>query len=334
VAWHVQIIKPDTQRARALNDEADALRAEGKLDEAISTLEEVILHLPNDADAHFKLASVLAESKQWDRSAKLYAVALERFGAPLWPGPWYEAIRSDEVFTRLRALRPKDRLPSIVRARLHVLLGDWNRAAADYARVSESLASRELSELVPEADDLIGYACLLLMLADYPGYEQFCKTWANRVGDAPGWEYSLARAWGLSARPVVSAPQIVEWAKKPVEAARNPWHLHVLSLAHYRNGQFDLAIQHADESNAGSWRGGAKSLNWLVLAMAHHRLGDVEKARMSLEQARLLVGRASSAQSPGVGLPDMAPPDVLEFELLYREAENLINPIAPEKPND
>ena len=334
VAWQVEIIKSDVKHARTLNDEADTLRAEGKLDEAIAALEEVILHLPNDADVHFKLASFLAESKQWDRSARLYAVALQRFGAPLWPGPWYEAIRSDEVFTRLRALRPEDRLPWIVRARLHVLQTDWNRAAADYARVNESLASREPSELVREADDLVGYACLLLLLADHPGYEQFCKTWADRVGDAPGWEYSLARAWGASPRPVVSAPQIVEWAKKPVQAGRNSWHLHVLSLAHYRNGQFDQAIEHANESNAGSWRGGAKALNWLVLAMAHHRLGDVEKARMSLEQARLLVGRASSAKPPGVKWPDMAPPDVLEFELLCREAENLFDPIPPEKPND
>ena len=198
VSWQVQIIEPDIQRARILNDEADTLRAEGKLDEAIAALEEVILHLPNDADVHFKLASVLAESKQWDRSARLYAEALQRFGTPLWPGPSYEAIRSDEVFTRLRALRPEDRLPWIVRARLHVLQGDWNRAAADYARVNESLASCEPSELVSEADDLIGYACLLLLLADHPGYEQFCKTWADRVGDAPGWEYSLRRPGELA----------------------------------------------------------------------------------------------------------------------------------------
>ena len=30
----------------------------------------------------------------------------------------------------------------------------------------------------------------------------------------------------------------------------------------------------------------------------------------------------------------MAPPDVLEFELLCREAQDLIDPIPPEKPND
>ena len=332
VAWQVEIIKSDVKHARTVYDEASALRSQGKLDEAIAALEDVILHLPNDADVHFKLASFLAESKQWDRSASLYAVALQRFGAPLWPGPWYEAIHSDEVFTRLTALRPEDRLPWILRARLHVLRGDWNRATADYARLNESLATRESSDLVGEADDLFGNACLLLLLADHPGYEQFCKSWADRVGEAPGWEYSLARAWGVSPRPVVPPPQIVERATKPVQAGRTPWHLHVLSLAHYRNGQFDQAIEHANESNAGSWRGGATALNWLVLAMAHHRLGDVEQARTSLEQARLLVGPAIPEQPLKVKWPNLAPPDVLEFELLRREAEDQIDPMPPENP--
>ena len=99
-----------------------------------------------------------------------------------------------------------------------------------------------------------------------------------------------------------------------------------MSLAHYRDGEFNLAIERARASNAGYWRGSAKSLNWLVLAMAHHRLGHAAEARTSLEQALPLAARASPEQPPGVEWPDMAPTDVLEFELLRREAEALINP--------
>ena len=218
------------------------------------------------------------------------------------PGPWYEAIRSDEVFTRLTAQQPDDRLPWIMRARLHVLQRDWKRAAADYARVYESRASIDPAKLLPEFDDLFGYGCLLLLLGDRHGYEQFCKKWADRVGDSPAWGYSLARAWAVSARPVVPAQQIVERAGKALQADRAPWIIHVLSLAHYRNGEFELAIERALESN-GDWPGSsAKALNWLVLAMAHSRLGHAADARQSLQQALELAGRSEPRATPGNGM--------------------------------
>ena len=58
-------------------------------------------------------------------------------------------------------------------------------AAADYARVRESWASVDSADLVPEADDLFAFGCLLVLPGDYPAYEQFCKKWADRVGDSP-----------------------------------------------------------------------------------------------------------------------------------------------------
>ena len=177
------------------------------------------------------------------------------------------------------------------------------------------------------------YGCLLLLLGDRHGYEQFCKKWADRVGDSPAWGYDLARAWGVSPRPVVPAQQIVERAGKTVQADRTPWNLHVLSLAHYRNGEFKLAIERAEESNGGDWAGSAKALNWLVLAMSHSRLGQAADARQSLQQALELAGRASPEQLPGVAWPDMGPQDLVECELLRREAEELINPKSKEKPD-
>ena len=59
----------------------------------------------------------------------------------------------------------------------------------------------------------------------------------------------------------------------------------------------------------------------------------MRRTRKSLQQALKLAGRASPEQLPGVEWPDMAPPDVVEFELLRREAEELINPKSKEKPD-
>jgi len=329
-----KIIEQDPKDASAHYQLGIALKAKGDLDDASAALEEAIRLAPDYDSAHFGLASALAEAKQWDRSASVYAAALKRFGASLVPGPWYEAIRSDEVFTRLTAQQPDDRLPWIMRARLHVLQRDWKRAAADYARLYESLASIDPAKLRDVdwsgkrghcPDDLFGYGCLLLLLGEHDGYEQFCKKWADRVGDSPAWGYDLARAWGVSPRAVVPAQQIVERAAKAVQADRVPWTLHVMSLAHYRNGEFELAIERALESNGEGWPGSANALNWQVLAMAHSRLGHAADARKSLQRALELAGRASPEQLPRVEWPDMAAPDVVEFELLRREAEELIN---------
>jgi tetratricopeptide (TPR) repeat protein len=323
---------PDS--AVAHNDLGITLKAKGDLDEAIAAFEDGIRLQPDFTAMHFGLASALAVAKQWDRSASVYAAALKRFGAPSWPGPWYEAIRSDEVFTRLTAQQPDDRLPRIMRARLHVFERDWKRAAADYARMYESLASIDPAQLLPEGgDDLIVSGGVSLLLGDRPGYEQLCKKWADRVGDSPAWALFLARAWALSPRPVVPAQRIVDLAEKALQAGRAPWILHTLSLAHYRSGEFERAIERALESNGGDWSGSAKALNWLVLAMAHSRLGHAADARKSQQQALELAGRASPEQPPGVEWPDMAPPDFVEFELLRREAEELINPQSKEKPD-
>ncbi len=333
IACYRKAIELDPKFAGAYRNLGLALRDQGKLDEAIVAFEEVTRRQPDFPEAHFGLASVLAQAKQWDRSAGVYAAALKRFGADQWPGPWFEAIRSDEVFTRLTAQQPDARLPWIVRARLHVFERDWKRAAADYTRASESWASMGPAELAPEGDDLLSYGCLLLFLGDRHGYEQFCKKWADAVGDSPACRYSLARVRAMSPRPVVPAQQIVELAGKILQAGRYPWDLHVLSLAHYRNGEFELAAERALESNGGNWRGSAKALNWVVLAMAHSRLGHAADARKSLQQALKLAGRASPEQLPGVEWQDMAAPDVVEFELLRREAEELINPRSKEKPD-
>jgi tetratricopeptide (TPR) repeat protein len=332
IARYQKIVLLDPNSASAHCRLGMALRACGDLDGAIAAFEEGVRRQPNFTEAHFGLASALADATQWDRSARVYAAALKRFGVGLWPGRWSEAIRSNEVFTRLTAQQGEDRLPRIVRARVDVFQRDWKLAAADYACLNESLASTDPADLLAEAEDLFSYGCVLVLLGDHNGREQFCKRWADRVGDSPAWEYCLARAWAVSPRPVVPAQQVVERIEKAAQAGRSPWSLHVLSLAHYRNGEFDRAVERALESNEGFWRGNAKALNWVVLAMAHARMGHSADARQSLQQALRMAGRADPGQIAGVDWPAMQAQDFAEFELLRREAEELINPKSQEKP--
>jgi uncharacterized protein (TIGR03067 family) len=92
-----------------------------------------------------------------------------------------------------------------------------------------------------------------------------------------------------------------------------PWRQYALGLGHYRAGQFERAIQRLHEVDP--WRG--RPTSWLVIAMAHHRLGRVSEACSWLDWA---------CQKP---FPFVHPHEAVAYQLLRREAEALI----PADPN-
>src|SRR5439155_20589790 len=96
------------------------------------------------------------------------------------------------------------------------------------------------------------------------------------------------------------------------------WELRAtLALALYRVGKFDQAIERAKESIAASPYGD-NGVNWLLLAMAYHRLGHQAEARQWLEKG--LRFRAEA-------LPDWR--YRLRYQLLRPEAEQLVSSAGP-----
>ena len=94
-------------------------------------------------------------------------------------------------------------------------------------------------------------------------------------------------------------------------------------LAFYRTGEFERAVASFNESGKVDPRWDATTLNWPVLAMAHHRLGHGKEAREWLAKARDARGDrsrdipAATSRSPWH--------DREEFSILLREAEELID---------
>jgi Flp pilus assembly protein TadD len=103
------------------------------------------------------------------------------------------------------------------------------------------------------------------------------------------------------------------------------WHLHALGLAHYRAGQYDQAIRRVRESLERDPKWPAQAVNWLVLAMAHHRLGRAEGARVWLGRAVAWIDAHAqpAGKDAGAFLP-LAPHDEMACRLLRREAETLL----------
>src|SRR5262249_58150654 len=85
------------------------------------------------------------------------------------------------------------------------------------------------------------------------------------------------------------------------------WYLHALALAHYRAGQFEKAVERSQESLRADPRWGGTPLNWLVLALAHQRLGHDDEAGQWLDKATSW--REKAAPRSRQGQPT-SPPDL------------------------
>jgi tetratricopeptide (TPR) repeat protein len=153
---------------------------------------------------------------------------------------------------------------------------------------------------------------------------------ATEKGAPTPWEaFILARTCSVARKSPVAPARAVEWANQTVAATHNPWDFHALGLAQLRAGQFDQARRSFVKADVPMWA--YRDINWFGLALAHHRLGNPDRARQCLDQAAQWLEREAPR---GRGRPaNIHPTDWLEAQLLRREAEELIGPRAKAKPD-
>jgi tetratricopeptide (TPR) repeat protein len=122
----------------------------------------------------------------------------------------------------------------------------------------------------------------------------------------------------LGADAVADRSRPVQLAEKAV-AAGHFTGLSTLGAALYRAGRFGEAVSKLDESLES--QGGRGPLDWLFLAMAHHRLGHTDEAHNWLDKAAEWIDQNRESAIFG-SEPDWT--ERLERQLLRREAEALI----------
>jgi tetratricopeptide (TPR) repeat protein len=135
-----------------------------------------------------------------------------------------------------------------------------------------------------------GYAELCLFLGDGDEYHRTRRVLLERFGDTadPYVAERLGRAALISPSTPDELRQAVSVAERAVartsgEQAANSYFAFARGLAQYRRGQFDLAIA-AMRGDARVVLGPAPAI---VLAMALHRKGDLDRARKTLASAVL-----------------------------------------------
>ncbi|MFL5245264.1 MAG: protein kinase domain-containing protein [Gemmataceae bacterium] len=224
-----------------------------------------------------------------------------------------DTLRTREDFRKLLA-DVEAKAPPRTLARSYILLSQWDKAAAEYAKAD--LLAR------PLRDEAFACACLFLIRGDSEGYNGFFQGMIQRAAqmEDPSEAYVLARSCAIARESPVDPARAVQWANQTGARAHNPWDLHTLGLAQYRAGQFDQALRSFTEANVKEWR--YSDLNWFGLALVHHRLGHADEARLCFDKGIQWQEREGP---PGPERPaKLLPQDWLEAQLLRSEAENML----------
>ena len=89
----------------------------------------------------------------------------------------------------------------------------------------------------------------------------------------------------------------------------------------YRAGKFEAAIADLDQSARVFRR---RPWDWLILAMAHHKLGHADEAKKHLQEAVKWIEQANRTDAMGSGDQWLSWHEPVEGEYLLREARALI----------
>jgi tetratricopeptide (TPR) repeat protein len=323
----------DRARVRAAFARGEELTRKYEYNGAIAAFSEVIESDPANVSAYVKRADLYWSLRQLDQAIADCDEALER---DLSLVDAY-AIRAVACFDKgeygrsvrdcTEVLRAHERLSGhlgpvlVLRSQARVMLEEWDLAADDYARGGRL---RGFPAVYQESTELFMRAGCLLARGekdDIDGYRKACAEMLNRFGDVQDKEaaYVTARACVLSPKSGVAPARSVELARRS-EPGKVGYRLHTLGLAHYRAGElasgeeaageFRKAIAQLEASNATRWQG--MVVNWLVLAMAHHRLGNTDQAQGWMGKACQLPPRI------------IYPAEAIAYQVLRREAEALI----------
>jgi WD40 repeat protein/serine/threonine protein kinase len=161
------------------------------------------------------------------------------------------------------------------------------------------------------------HALVRLKLDDRAGYAKHCRRLVEAEGgtDIAAVANNLAWVCALGPDGLADYARLIDLAERVVRGARSDdvraGSLNTLGAILYRAGRYQDAITRLNESI--KLRGGSGSdLDWLFLAMAHHRLGETTRARTYL--ARVTPCPPEHAFSF----------DCLEIDVLYREAHAML----------
>jgi WD40 repeat protein/Tfp pilus assembly protein PilF len=326
IADYTQVLARDSDHEGALIARARLLTHVNRHQEAVADFTAAISNQADEVSLYGERGAALAALNRWEEAAAdfIRAVAAEPESDRPWStqGPIRRRVASrDELFNPVASARADDRELWI--ARLHYLAGagDWERAEA---------AADRVVELNPEDHwSWFSLAPLRLEVGDIDGYRLVCREMLARFAgsDDPYIAERTAKTCFLADRAVDELGVARSLSERAVERGENDpavkWFRLAYGLGRFRGGDFQGALEElrkclSPETESLYLDGAAHN----VLAMAHHRLQQAEKAKESLAKARALKDRMPDVDEPGF-VQNWA--DWLRFQILFREASALVD---------
>jgi WD40 repeat protein/tetratricopeptide (TPR) repeat protein/tRNA A-37 threonylcarbamoyl transferase component Bud32 len=241
------------------------------------------------------------------------------------------------------------------RASVYAQLKEHAKAAADVARAIElnpkapelfALRGEICASLKQTAEAIAAYlqatrlgwssaneterALLLLESGDVAGYRRYCAIALDRARAAQVWVMQNNALWWCTYAPDTLADWSVaaELGEKLCAANKGNYvYLNTVNAVLYRAGRYEQAIQYCEEA-IKAHGGGGLPFDWLILAMAHHRLGHTQEARQWLAKTTAWMSEFEHGKTQNAIIARTWF-GLLEVRRFLREAEGLINPATP-----
>jgi WD40 repeat protein len=265
-----------------------------------------------------------------ERSAEARAAALEA-RTPHWHR--HQARKFEASQNWFAAAWHLERLPdnepasaNVQAQRVRLLL----RAGA-YERINAAAADTLAGTLSSKDDVDIAYhlAWLHLQRGDQESYRRLCRRVLDRYE-----AHEDAEVVSLALRLCVLGPdalgdpeRLVELTRRTLATYRRPLVYHyTLGGALYRAGRYEEAARALQEALKHEPRFETQVLNWLYLALTHHKMRQTEEAQKWLARAEQWITRErQELPETAVFIPRLHPRTSLSLPGLHREAKELLS---------
>jgi tetratricopeptide (TPR) repeat protein len=306
-----------------------ALRDKGAVEEAIASFKEAIRLMPEDAPgACINLGRLLLDKGAPGEALAAYDQAIATMKHLLAQEPRYVRAR-----TILRRARDE-------RAVALIALGRRQEAEQAYQELQQAVA--EYLELDP-ADHFNWFdeAVVRLQRGDTDGYRWICREMLARFGQTVNPEVILTTATTCLLRPdavqdLEPVRHLVQRALGVTEHSRSyPSYLLLSAMVDYRDGHFAKAVERLKKTlslvpDTHNYNRFSRTNNLILagnahafLAMAYHRLGEADQARLALDRATELVDQMDPT-ARGNKTPTMNSFGWLRLRLVWLEAEQIV----------
>jgi WD40 repeat protein/tetratricopeptide (TPR) repeat protein/tRNA A-37 threonylcarbamoyl transferase component Bud32 len=319
--------RPDPRAAHELA--AKEAETSGRLPDAIESLSRLIGLQVDDPSLYLRRAAVYVRLGKFPEADDDFAKA-EKSGATI--DVWLargrtlhnrrEYERAIGEFTRVIDQKPGQidlTNAHFFRGMAYAEIEEWEQARRDetatVALVPQSFMGWKLRALSE------------LGLGDTGAYRETCRAALERLSGSDN-AYALESLVSMCVRAPdagVDPAAIVKFAEQAVEKfPKNANFQRTLGHAFYRAGMYEKSIDRLRE--VVSMGGGSLPIDWLIVAMAHHRLGHADEARRWLDKVeQWLVQYPQVLSKPEPGKSVWHVDLRMQFKMLHREARELLN---------